>query len=280
VSEIDALIIDTLKAQHKTTQDQTQGAVLSFWMEGQMIASLHDLHSHDGAMKAISKKSGISESYCYHAAAVFRQYDSQSKFEAHMNSFETPTIGGIINSLPSKRNKLNGEHSVELNRIAKKPERTVKEIERFIVNADLGESEKRELAGACYESGKRLMAEAMVLDPDINITDADKAELSNALESLPLSQTFTEKETKWIEGFRRSRGCAITGPGPVDLAHFPISKGAGAPDCNVIGLSHELHLESHGGIQTFIGKYYKELFAHEMQMTNEFIVWYMSQAEE
>ena len=63
-------------------------------------------------------------------------------------------------------------------------------------------------------------------------------------------------------GMVKSSPCCVCGREPVDPAHFPISRGAGAADNDVIPLCRECHDEQHrDGVDTFHAKYKGRIWA-------------------
>ena len=101
----------------------------------------------------------------------------------------------------------------------------------------------------------------------------------------PILDEYTEKEIKMIRAYVRHSGCAVTGyreDTGVELAHFPVSKGAGAPDHMVIGLCTEEHRKQHQhGIKTYLSDFetLRAILTTVMQQRNSLVVMYMGGAK-
>jgi len=92
-------------------------------------------------------------------------------------------------------------------------------------------------------------------------------------------EPFTEKECKILWAYLKTGGCYITGGEP-ERCHFPVSKGAGADDSQVIPMTTEMHLAQHEGIDTFISMYGKMIILSLIRDRNYFFRLHMSQAKE
>jgi len=276
--------ISDLREQQCVTEGQLEGAVWSMWHEGRIISDYHGKYNDYG--EAIIPKAaaelGRRKSWLYNAWSMFRFFPSESLFQSHLNNYSTPTISAIVKALPRKSLTAD-EKDIKVDEAASGAERGAMGVEKQL-NAVMTAGQKEELGNASRAAAESLLSSSFALgtlSTDMeNPGEPDHLAPDHlAPDHLAPEEPFTEKECKILWAYLKTGGCYITGGEP-ERCHFPVSKGAGADDSQVIPMTTEMHLAQHEGIDTFIAMYGKMIILSLIRDRNYFFRLHMSQAEE
>jgi len=298
--------ITALRDQQCVTEGQLEGAVWSMWHEGRIISDYHGKYNNYG--EAIIPKAaaelGRRKSWLYNAWSMFRFFPSESLFQSHLNNYSTPTISAIVKALPRKSLTAD-EKDINVDEAASGAERGAMGVEKQL-NAVMTPDQKEELGNASRAAAESLLSSSFTLGtlstdvenpgepdhlapdhlapdhlaPEEPFTDVENPDVPyHNPEWDAYEEPFTEKECKILWAYLKTGGCYITGGEP-ERCHFPVSKGAGADDSQVIPMTTEMHLAQHEGIDTFISMYGKMIILSLIRDRNYFFRLHMSQAEE
>ena len=276
--------ISDLREQQCVTEGQLEGAVWSMWHEGRIISDYHGKYNDYG--EAIIPKAaaelGRRKSWLYNAWSMFRFFPTESLFQSHLNNYSTPTISAIVKALPRKSLTAD-EKDIKVDEAASGAERGAMGVEKQL-NAVMTPGQKEELGNASRAAAESLLSSSFALgtlSTDMeNPGEPDHLAPDHlAPDHLAPEEPFTEKECKILWAYLKTGGCYITGGEP-ERCHFPVSKGAGADDSQVIPMTTEMHLAQHEGIDTFIAMYGKMIILSLIRDRNYFFRLHMSQAEE
>ena len=293
--------ITALRDQQCVTEGQLEGAVWSMWHEGRIISDYHGKYNNYG--EAIIPKAaaelGRRKSWLYNAWSMFRFFPSESLFQSHLNNYSTPTISAIVKALPRKSLTAD-EKDINVDEAASGAERGAMGVEKQL-NAVMTPDQKEELGNASRAAAESLLSSSFALGtlstdmenpgepdhlapdhlaPEEPFTDVENPDVPyHNPEWDAYEEPFTEKECKILWAYLKTGGCYITGGEP-ERCHFPVSKGAGADDSQVIPMTTEMHLAQHEGIDTFISMYGKMIILSLIRDRNYFFRLHMSQAEE
>ena len=293
--------ITDLREQQCVTEGQLEGAVWSMWHEGRIISDYHGKYNNYG--EAIIPKAaaelGRRKSWLYNAWSMFRFFPSESLFQSHLNNYSTPTISAIVKALPRKSLTAD-EKDINVDEAASGAERGAMGVEKQL-NAVMTADQKEELGNASRAAAESLLSSSFTLGtlstdmenpgepdhlapdhlaPEEPFTDVENPDVPyHNPEWDAYEEPFTEKECKILWAYLKTGGCYITGGEP-ERCHFPVSKGAGADDSQVIPMTTEMHLAQHEGIDTFISMYGKMIILSLIRDRNYFFRLHMSQAEE
>ena len=270
--------ISDLREQQCVTEGQLEGAVWSMWHEGRIISDYHGKYNDYG--EAIIPKAaaelGRRKSWLYNAWSMFRFFPSESLFQSHLNNYSTPTISAIVKALPRKSLTAD-EKDIKVDEAASGAERGAMGVEKQL-NAVMTADQKEELGNASRAAAESLLSSSFALGT--LSTDMENPDVPyHNPEWDAYEEPFTEKECKILWAYLKTGGCYITGGEP-ERCHFPVSKGAGADDSQVIPMTTEMHLAQHEGIDTFIAMYGKMIILSLIRDRNYFFRLHMSQAEE
>ena len=277
--------ISDLREQQCVTEGQLEGAVWSMWHEGRIISDYHGKYNNYG--EAIIPKAaaelGRRKSWLYNAWSMFRFFPSESLFQSHLNNYSTPTISAIVKALPRKSLTAD-EKDIKVDEAASGAERGAMGVEKQL-NAVMTADQKEELGNASRAAAESLLSSSFALgtlstdmeNPDVPYHNPDVPYHNPEWDAY--EEPFTEKECKILWAYLNTGGCYITGGEP-ERCHFPVSKGAGADDSQVIPMTTEMHLAQHEGIDTFIAMYGKMIILSLIRDRNYFFRLHMSQAEE
>jgi len=276
--------ISDLREQQCVTEGQLEGAVWSMWHEGRIISDYHGKYNDYG--EAIIPKAaaelGRRKSWLYNAWSMFRFFPTESLFQSHLNNYSTPTISAIVKALPRKSLTAD-EKDIKVDEAASGAERGAMGVEKQL-NAVMTPGQKEELGNASRAAAESLLSSSFALgtlSTDMeNPGEPDHLAPDHlAPDHLAPEEPFTEKECKILWAYLKTGGCYITGGEP-ERCHFPVSKGAGADDSQVIPMTPEMHLAQHEGIDTFVAMYGKMIILSLIRDRNYFFRLHMSQAEE
>jgi len=276
--------ISDLREQQCVTEGQLEGAVWSMWHEGRIISDYHGKYNNYG--EAIIPKAaaelGRRKSWLYNAWSMFRFFPTESLFQSHLNNYSTPTISAIVKALPRKSLTAD-EKDIKVDEAASGAERGAMGVEKQL-NAVMTPGQKEELGNASRAAAESLLSSSFALgtlSTDMeNPGEPDHLAPDHlAPDHLAPEEPFTEKECKILWAYLKTGGCYITGGEP-ERCHFPVSKGAGADDSQVIPMTPEMHLAQHEGIDTFVAMYGKMIILSLIRDRNYFFRLHMSQAEE
>ena len=270
--------ITALRDQQCVTEGQLEGAVWSMWHEGRIISDYHGKYNDYG--EAIIPKAaaelGRRKSWLYNAWSMFRFFPSESLFQSHLNNYSTPTISAIVKALPRKSLSAD-EKDINVDEAASGAERGAMGVEKQL-NAVMTADQKEELGNASRAAAESLLSSSFTLGT--LSTDVENPDVPyHNPEWDAYEEPFTEKECKILWAYLKTGGCYITGGEP-ERCHFPVSKGAGADDSQVIPMTTEMHLAQHEGIDTFISMYGKMIILSLIRDRNYFFRLHMSQAKE
>ena len=277
--------ISDLREQQCVTEGQLEGAVWSMWHEGRIISDYHGKYNNYG--EAIIPKAaaelGRRKSWLYNAWSMFRFFPTESLFQSHLNNYSTPTISAIVKALPRKSLTAD-EKDIKVDEAASGAERGAMGVEKQL-NAVMTADQKEELGNASRAAAESLLSSSFALgtlstdmeNPDVPYHNPDVPYHNPEWDAY--EEPFTEKECKILWAYLKTGGCYITGGEP-ERCHFPVSKGAGADDSQVIPMTPEMHLAQHEGIDTFISMYGKMIILSLIRDRNYFFRLHMSQAEE
>ena len=270
--------ITALRDQQCVTEGQLEGAVWSMWHEGRIISDYHGKYNNYG--EAIIPKAaaelGRRKSWLYNAWSMFRFFPTESLFQSHLNNYSTPTISAIVKALPRKSLTAD-EKDINVDEAASGAERGAMGVEKQL-NAVMTPDQKEELGNASRAAAESLLSSSFTLGT--LSTDMENPDVPyHNPEWDAYEEPFTEKECKILWAYLKTGGCYITGGEP-ERCHFPVSKGAGADDSQVIPMTTEMHLAQHEGIDTFISMYGKMIILSLIRDRNYFFRLHMSQAEE
>jgi hypothetical protein len=271
------------------------------WHEGRIISDYHGKYNNYG--EAIIPKAaaelGRRKSWLYNAWSMFRFFPTESLFQSHLNNYSTPTISAIVKALPRKSLTAD-EKDINVDEAASGAERGAMGVEKQL-NAVMTPDQKEELGNASRAAAESLLSSSFALGtlstdmenpgepdhlapdhlaPEEPFTDVENPDVPyHNPEWDAYEEPFTEKECKILWAYLKTGGCYITGGEP-ERCHFPVSKGAGADDSQVIPMTPEMHLAQHEGIDTFISMYGKMIILSLIRDRNYFFRLHMSQAEE
>ena len=266
--------ISDLREQQCVTEGQLEGAVWSMWHEGRIISDYHGKYNDYG--EAIIPKAaaelGRRKSWLYNAWSMFRFFPTESLFQSHLNNYSTPTISAIVKALPRKSLTAD-EKDIKVDEAASGAERGAMGVEKQL-NAVMTADQKEELGNASRAAAESLLSSSFALgtlSTDMeNPGEPDHLAPDHlAPDHLAPEEPFTEKECKILWAYLKTGGCYITGGEP-ERCHFPVSKGAGADDSQVIPMTTEMHLAQHEGIDTFIAMYGKMIILSLIRDRNYF----------
>ena len=271
--------ISDLREQQCVTEGQLEGAVWSMWHEGRIISDYHGKYNDYG--EAIIPKAaaelGRRKSWLYNAWSMFRFFPTESLFQSHLNNYSTPTISAIVKALPRKSLTAD-EKDIKVDEAASGAERGAMGVEKQL-NAVMTPGQKEELGNASRAAAESLLSSSFALGTLSTDMENPGEPDHLAPDHLAPEEPFTEKECKILWAYLKTGGCYITGGEP-ERCHFPVSKGAGADDSQVIPMTTEMHLAQHEGIDTFIAMYGKMIILSLIRDRNYFFRLHMSQAEE
>ena len=271
--------ISDLREQQCVTEGQLEGAVWSMWHEGRIISDYHGKYNDYG--EAIIPKAaaelGRRKSWLYNAWSMFRFFPTESLFQSHLNNYSTPTISAIVKALPRKSLTAD-EKDIKVDEAASGAERGAMGVEKQL-NAVMTPGQKEELGNASRAAAESLLSSSFALGTLSTDMENPGEPDHLAPDHLAPEEPFTEKECKILWAYLKTGGCYITGGEP-ERCHFPVSKGAGADDSQVIPMTPEMHLAQHEGIDTFIAMYGKMIILSLIRDRNYFFRLHMSQAEE
>ena len=271
--------ISNLREQQCVTEGQLEGAVWSMWHEGRIISDYHGKYNDYG--EAIIPKAaaelGRRKSWLYNAWSMFRFIPSESLFQSHLNNYSTPTISAIVKALPRKSLSAD-EKDINVDEAASGAERGAMGVEKQL-NAVMTPGQKEELGNASRAAAESLLSSSFALGTLSTDVENPDVPYHDPIPDGTFEEPFTEKECKMLWAYLKTGGCYITGGDP-ERCRFPVSKGAGADDSQVIPMTTEMHLAQHEGIDTFIAMYGKMIILSLMRDRNHFFRLHMSQAEE
>jgi len=157
----------------------------------------------------------------------------------------------VVGGLDNQSEDILGVHEASTSRVSDYVKNGVPESQRGKAIASI-----TTCIETSFEALRSLDSQAFVTLVDRS-TDDTGVEYDPAID-LPEDAPMTPKQLARLRSYLKYSPCYVTGARwDIVLAHFPVSKGAGAGDEMVIPLSNTLHLEQQhqAGVKTFMERY-------------------------